>query len=125
MVKKLGWLEITLPIVLIMILVAARLSEGYLFFHVLVELFAVITGTIIAIIAYYMYKFTRNDFLLFIGIGFFWTAILDLFHMLSYYGMNVYSDVLTQNPSTTLWIFARMFQIATLLIAPFILPPQI
>lgn len=120
MVKKLGWLEITLPIVLIMILVAARLSEGYLFFHVLVELFAVITGTIIAIIAYYMYKFTRNDFLLFIGIGFFWTAILDLFHMLSYYGMNVYSDVLTQNPSTTLWIFARMFQIATLLIAPFI-----
>ena len=120
MFKKLGWLEITVPIVLIVILLVARMSEGYLFFHVLVELYAVIIGILIAIIAYYMYKFTRNDFLLFIGIGFFWTAILDLFHMLSYYGMNIYSDVMTQNPSTTLWIFARLFQITTLLIAPFI-----
>lgn len=120
MFKKLDLFEISIPIILIVILLAARLSEGYLFFHVLVELYAVIIGTLISIIAYYMYKFTRNDLLLFIGIGFFWTAILDLFHMLSYYGMNVYSDVLTQNPSTTLWIFARMFQIATLLIAPFI-----
>lgn len=120
MFKKLDLFEISIPIILIVILLAARLSEGYLFFHVLVELYAVIIGTLISIIAYYMYKFTRNDLLLFIGIGFFWTAVLDLFHMLSYYGMNVYSDVLTQNPSTTLWIFARMFQIATLLIAPFI-----
>lgn len=108
------------PIVLIMVLIAIRLNEGYLFFHVLVELFTVIVGVMIAIIAYFMYKFTRNDFLLFLGIGFFWTALLDLMHMLGFYGMNIYADILTPNPSTTLWICARVFQIATLLLAPFI-----
>lgn len=106
--------------VLMMVLIGVWLSEGYLFYHVLVELFTVIVGVIIAIIAYFMYKFTRNDFLLFLGIGFFWTALLDLFHMLSYYGMNIYADVVTQNPSTTLWICARILEIATLSLAPFI-----
>ncbi|MDD5160087.1 MAG: MASE3 domain-containing protein [Sulfuricurvum sp.] len=120
MFKKLDLFETVTPIVLMVFLLGIRLGEGYLLFHVLVELFAVIIGVLIAIIAYYMYKFTRNNFLLFLGIGFFWTAILDLFHMLSYYGMNIYSDVSTQNPSTTLWIAARIFQITTLLIAPFI-----
>ncbi|MDD2950752.1 MAG: MASE3 domain-containing protein, partial [Sulfuricurvum sp.] len=55
-----------------------------------------------------------------LGIGFFWIALLDLMHMLSYYGMNIYDDVMTPNPSTTLWIFARFLQTGTLLIAPFI-----
>lgn len=108
------------PIVLMMVLIAVFLGEGYLFFHVLVELFTVIVGVIIAIIAYFMYKFTRNDFLLFLGIGFFWTALLDLSHMLSYYGMNIYVNVLTQNPSTTLWICARILEITIISLAPFI-----
>jgi PAS domain S-box-containing protein len=123
LLKKIDWtdsLGIAAPLFLMFVLIAARVSEGYLLFHVLIELFAVIVGIAIAIIAYYMYKFTRNDFLLFMGIGFFWTALLDLFHMLSYYGMNIFADVTTQNPSTTLWIFARLFQITTLLVAPFI-----
>lgn len=108
------------PMVIMMVLIAVLLSQGYLFYHVLVELFTVIVGVTIAIIAYFMYKFTRNDFLLFLGIGFFWTALLDLFHMLSYYGMNIYAEELTQNPSTTLWICARLFEVSTIFLAPFI-----
>ncbi|MDD2829734.1 MAG: MASE3 domain-containing protein [Sulfuricurvum sp.] len=120
MFKKLDFFETLTPFILVMVLLAIRLSEGYLLFHVLVELFAVIIGILISLITYYMYKFTQNKFLRFLGIGFFWTAILDLFHMLSYYGMNLYSDPISQNPSTTLWILARIFQIITLLAAPFV-----
>ncbi|MDP3265456.1 MAG: MASE3 domain-containing protein [Sulfuricurvum sp.] len=111
---------LVLPVILIVLLIAIRIYHGYLLFHVMVELFAVIVGILIAIISYYMHKFSRNDFLLALGVGFFWTAVLDLFHMLSYHGMNVYPEVISANPSTTLWIFARLLQIATLLAAPFI-----
>ena len=81
---------LVLPVILIVLLIAMRIYHGYLLFHVMVELFAVIVGILIAIISYYMHKFSRNDFLLALGVGFFWTAVLDLFHMLSYHGMNVY-----------------------------------
>lgn len=111
---------IVIPMILMLILAAIRFSEGYLLFHVLVELFSVIIGVLIAIIAFYMHKFTRNNLLLFLGIGFFWTAWLDLFHMLSYYGMNVYPKITSPNTSTTLWIVARLFETFTIFIAPFI-----
>ncbi len=106
--KKCDPVSITVLIVLIVLLGIIRVNEGYLLFHVIVELFAVIVGIIIAVIAYYMHTFTRNNFLLMLGIGFFWVAFLDLFHMLNYHGMNLYSDTLTPNIATTLWIFARV-----------------
>ena len=119
---------LVLPVILIVLLIAIRIYHGYLLFHVMVELFAVIVGILIAIISYYMHKFSRNDFLLALGVGFFWTAVLDLFHMLSYHGMNVYPEISIQNPSTTFWILARLLQITTLLAAPFIrfdrVPPE-
>ncbi|MDO9305345.1 MAG: MASE3 domain-containing protein [Sulfuricurvum sp.] len=119
--KKYDPIALLLPVVLIALLGIIRMNEGYLLFHVIVELFAVIVGIIIAVIAYYMHTFTRNNFLLMLGIGFFWVAFLDLFHMLSYHGMNLYSDALTPNTATTLWIFARILWIVTILMAPFIL----
>jgi two-component system, cell cycle sensor histidine kinase and response regulator CckA len=119
--KKYDPIALLLPVVLIALLGLIRLNEGYLLFHVIVELFSVIVGVIIAVIAYYMHTFIRNNFLLFLGIGLFWVAFLDLFHMLSYHGMNLYSDVLTPNTAATLWIFARILWIITMLLAPFIL----
>lgn len=119
--KKCDPVSITVLIVLIVLLGLIRINEGYLLFHVIVELFAVIVGIIIAVIAYYMHTFTRNNFLLMLGIGFFWVAFLDLFHMLSYHGMNLYSDALTPNTATTLWIFARLLWIVTILVAPFVI----
>ncbi len=109
-----------LPVILIVLLIAIRFYYDYLLFHVLVELFAVIMGILITMISYYMHKFSRNDFLLVLGTGFFWTAMLDLAHMLTYHGMNIYAEASIQNPSTTFWILARLLQIATLLAAPFI-----
>ncbi|MDD5053394.1 MAG: MASE3 domain-containing protein [Sulfuricurvum sp.] len=111
---------IIFPFFLIFGLIILRILEGFLLVHVLIELFSVIVGVIITVITYYMYKFTRNDFLRFLGIGFFWIAFFDLFHMISYYGMNVYSSIDSPNISTTLWIFARILEIATILIAPFV-----
>lgn len=119
--KKCDPLSITVLIVLIGLLGLIRLNEGYLLFHVIVELFAVIVGIIIAVIAYYMHTFIRNNFLLFLGIGFFWVSFLDFFHMLSYHGMNLYSDDLTPNIATTLWIFGRILWIITILSAPFVI----
>jgi PAS domain S-box-containing protein len=113
-------LAYALPTVLIFILLAMRLIEGYLLFHSVVELIAVIEGILIAVISYYMYPFTRNNLLLFLGIGFFWVASLDLFHMLTYHGMNLYENTSSYNTPATLWVFTRILEIATILAAPFI-----
>ncbi|MBV5348233.1 PAS domain-containing protein, partial [bacterium] len=118
--KKYDPISFLLPVILITLLGLIRLNEGYLLFHVIVELFAVIVGIMIAVIAYYMHAFIRNNFLLFLGIGFFWVSFLDLFHMLSYHGMNLYSDALTPNTAATLWIFARVLWITTIVLAPFV-----
>lgn len=111
---------IVVLITIIGLLGVIRLVEGFLLFHVIVELFAVIVGVIIAVIAYYMHAFTRNNFLLFLGIGFFWVAFLDFFHILSNNEMNLYIDNLSQNTAVTLWIFGRILWIGTILFAPFV-----
>ncbi|MDD2789229.1 MAG: MASE3 domain-containing protein [Sulfurimonas sp.] len=119
-IKKADPLSLLFPLGMILLLAIVRWFEGYLLFHTVVELFAVIVGILIALVVYYMDSFTRNKFLLFLGIGFFWVAFLDFFHMLSYHGMHLYVDDSSANPSTTLWIFARILGIITILSAPFI-----
>ncbi len=103
------------PVLLVAVLVVISF-ENFLLFHALAELFSVLVGVSLYLIARAGYVFNRNNYLLFISKGFFAAAVLDLLHTLSYSGMGLlgHND---PNPATQLWLCARFIQAVTLLLA--------
>lgn len=69
------------------------------------------------VVAWQAYPFSRNNFLMFLAVGYFWVGMLDVFHILVYPGMNVYKDM-EGTPSAQIWIITRFFEALLLLIAP-------
>lgn len=109
--------EMFLPPALISLLALAGLQAGYLLFHLLAELTAILIGLTTLVIATTSRRFARNHFLYFIGVGLGWCALVDLFHALSYPGMNLVPGGST-NLAAQWWIAARGLQALTLLVAP-------
>ncbi|MFA6193086.1 MAG: MASE3 domain-containing protein [Sulfurimonas sp.] len=109
----------TIPFIFIFAIVVARSFGGHLLFHSLAEIFSVLVGFMMIAISYYTYQFTKNSFLLYLGIGYFWIALLDLFHMLTFKGMMIYS---IDNPNITLtfWVLSRFLEALLLISAPFV-----
>lgn len=110
---------VLVPLIFIVTILLARASAGHLLFHSLAEIFSVLVGITMAIVSYFTYNFTKNNFLLYLGIGYFWIAILDLFHMFTYKGMMVY-PIENLNITLTFWIFARFFETLLIITALFI-----
>ena len=92
-------------------------TYSYLLFHSLVEIFSVAVAVALLMLAWNSRHFVERDFLLWIGIGYGFVAIIDLVHTLVYRGMGVFGD-LGADPPTQLWIAARFIQALVLLIAP-------
>ncbi len=91
--------------------------HSFLWFHTLAELFAIVVGASLYLIARYSFAFNRNGFLLFLAQGFFWAACIDAVHTVTYSGMGLIAGN-DPNPPTQLWLCARLLEAATLLIAP-------
>jgi len=89
----------------------------YILFHSLAEIFSIIIGCCIFILAWNSQKHLDNGYLLFLGIAYLFISILDLIHTLAYKGMGVFL-VDNANFPTQLWIAARFLQSISLLIAP-------
>lgn len=94
--------------------------HNYLLFHVLGELFSIVIGLTLFIIAWNLRRTITNHYILFIGIAYLFVAVLDTFHTLSYKGMGVFA-IDSANPATQLWIAARFLQGASLFAAPYFL----
>ena len=94
--------------------------SNYLLFHTLVEMFSIVVACGIFIIAWNSRQLHENSYLLFIGIAYLCTGIIDLFHTLSYKGVGVFPGYDTNLP-TQLWIAARYIESLSLLAAPFFL----
>lgn len=111
-----SWL---IPIGLAIFLIVLSFNN-YLFFHTLSEFFAISIAMLMGVVAWQMYPFTRNNFLMYLGIGYFLIGILDLLHTLSYKGMNIIPGV---TPSTAIefWIGTRYLEALLLLSAPWFL----
>ena len=107
--------------ILITLLVFAGLYAAsrynYLLFHALTELFSIIIGCGIFMVAWNARRYLTTHYLLFIGIGYLSVSTLDLVHTLSYAGMNIISGY-GANAPTQLWIAARYTESLTLLAAP-------
>jgi len=94
--------------------------QNYLLFHALVELFSIVIGVTLFIVAWNLRRTITNHYILFIGIAYLFVAVLDTFHTLSYKGMGVFA-INSADTATQLWIAARFLQCASLLAAPYFL----
>jgi PAS domain S-box-containing protein len=113
--KKYYW-PVLLGLLLLVGLWATSLYS-YLLFHSIAELFSIIVACGIFMLAWNSRQFTKNDYLLFIGIAYLFIGALDLTHTLAYKGMGIFQGY-HANLSTQLWIAARYVESASLLIAP-------
>ncbi|MCL4417829.1 MAG: PAS domain-containing protein, partial [Actinobacteria bacterium] len=92
---------------------------SYVLYHNFVELFSIIIAFGIFIIAWNSKKFLDNNYLLFVGIAYFFVGLVDLFHALSYKGMGIFTSFTGSNLATQLWISARYLESISLLLAVF------
>ncbi len=108
-VKELSYrriLNIFGAVVLLVILHNIAIRD-YLLFHVLVEIFSIIVAFALFIITWNSKNILDNSYLIIIGIAAFFIGLLDLFHALSYKGMNFLFD--SANYASEFWIAARFF----------------
>ena len=111
--------SLAIPIALASFLILMSFSN-FLLFHTLAEFFAITIGILACVVAWNMYPFTRNNYLMYLGGGYFWIALLDLLHLLSYKGMGVIPDG-GANMSVQFWIGTRYMEALLLLSAPWFL----
>jgi diguanylate cyclase (GGDEF)-like protein/PAS domain S-box-containing protein len=107
-----------LPALLISLLIFININFHYLLFHIFAEYFAIFVSIGISLIAYYTYPFTNNRYLLFIGLGYIWVALLDMLHTQTYLGMPFFG-IESSDTSVNFWVFTRIFEALLLLVAPF------
>jgi len=79
---------------------------NYLLFHSIIEIFSIVISFSIFAIAWNRRHVMDNNFLLFIGIAFFFVGSVDILHTLVYKGMNVFPGI-GSNWATQFWIAMR------------------
>lgn len=105
-----------LGVVIMMFIVA---NFNYVLFHSTIEGFTIVVGVMIFVLASKTYKYSGNQYLLVIGIAYVFIAIVSYLHLITYYGMGIFSLV-DANVSTQLWIVTRYMEAFSLLLAPVI-----
>lgn len=64
-----------------------------LFFHTGIELFINFIFAVVFVFSFNTYRINKNNFLLILGIGYFFVAVLGIFHTLTYTGMPFLSSM--------------------------------
>ncbi len=90
----------------------------FLLFHTLIEIFTIVVAFAIFLIVLNSSKYIENNYFVYVGVGYFFVAVLDILHTFSYEGLNIIADD-NSNIATQFWIAGRYFQSAILLSAPF------
>jgi PAS domain S-box-containing protein len=98
--------------------------NDFLVFHGIVEIFSIVVACSIFIIVWNVRRFQEDGYLIFIGIFFFFTSILGLFHFLSYKGMTIFAGS-DWNMSTQAWIAGRLLQSISFAVSPFLMDRKI
>lgn len=89
---------------------------NFLLFHSLAEIFSIIIAGGVFIVAWVSRERMDSDFLLVIGIGYAFVAILDLIHTLAYAETGVFPAYGADLP-TQLWIAARYLESVSIVLA--------
>jgi len=114
--------------VLLLLIIMAVLSlsslYNYLLFHSLAEIASTTVSIAIFLLAWNSRGIMKDNYLLFLGIGYLFVGSIGILHTLSYKGMGVFHDYGSNLP-TQFWIAARYVESISLLVAPFFLDRKI
>lgn len=88
--------------------------NGFLLFHTLAELSAVVVSACIFVLAWNSRDVIQNRYLLFVGIAYLAVGAIDLVHTMAYTGMGVFPNA-PGNLPTQLWIAGRYVESLSLL----------
>lgn len=91
-------------------------AYNFILFHSLAEVFGLGASFTIASVVLNSRGTIENNYLRVLGVSYLFTAIIEMFHMLAYQGMGVFSD--GPDLATQLWLALRYVQAITLVIAP-------
>lgn len=92
-------------------------SVHYLFFHTMVEVFAVIVSLSIFILTWTSHRYLSGGYLVMLGAAYGAIGLVDVFHALTFKGMNLFPGV-TLNFTNQFWLTARFLEAVALLCAP-------
>lgn len=88
---------------------------NYLLFHSLVEIYSISIAFTLFMISWNSREYNQHSYIILIGTAYLFIGFLDLFHTLSYKGMNIFTDY--DYYANQFWVVARIMESATLLIA--------
>jgi hypothetical protein len=97
---------------------------SYLLFHALAEIFGIAVAFGVFFVAWNSDSIVKNGYLLTLGVGSLFIAVIDSVHMMAYKGMGVFVGEGANLP-TQLWLAGRYLQALTWLVAPFLLRRRI
>ncbi|MGM9973927.1 MAG: MASE3 domain-containing protein [Clostridiaceae bacterium] len=89
--------------------------QNFLLFHSLLELMIVVAGLGLFMIAYITDRISDNDYFTFMGITYGTVALINIFHLFTYKGINIITT--DSNIPTQLWLAQRFFGIFFLLLS--------
>src|SRR5690606_40103798 len=79
-------------VVLFLLIIYTTSLYSYLLFHSLAEMCSIVVAVGVFMLAWNSRRYLDNNYLLFIGIGYLFVAMLDLLHTLAYQGMGVFHE---------------------------------
>ena len=100
----------------ISVLLGLSRTVHYLLFHTLAELFAVTVSFSIFALTWTSQKYLKNSYLTILGAAYGTIGVIDVFHTLTFKGMNLFPGVTTNHP-TQFWLAARALEAIALVIA--------
>jgi hypothetical protein len=115
--NKINRLYFPLLIVASSVFLLVSAAHSFLLFHSLLEIFTAVIALSTFLVAWSSRRYINNNFLLVLGIGYLFVGTLDILHMLSYKGMNVFAAGYGSNLPTQLWVAARYFESIAFLLA--------
>jgi diguanylate cyclase (GGDEF)-like protein/PAS domain S-box-containing protein len=115
-VKKPDVAVVGILIAIVAILVGAK-SAHYLLFHTMAEIFAIVVSLSIFMLTWISNRYLANGYLIVLGAAYGAIGFVDIFHTLTFKGMNLFPGVSTNYP-TQFWLTARYLEAAALLCAP-------
>lgn len=111
--------SLAVPFTLVVFLVTLSQSN-FILFHTLTESFAIFIALLTTVLAWQLYAFNQNNFLMYLGCGYFWIAVLDSMHALTFKGMNIFT-VTGTDIAVQFWISTRYLEAILLSTAPWFL----
>ena len=101
---------------LALLLLAVHLTSyyNYLLFHSAAELFSIFIASTIGIVVLNCWRSIRNQYVVFIGVAYFFIGFIDVLHTLSFKGMPIFKDYDYYAPQ--FWIAARYIESISMLL---------